>query len=154
MQRGTVSLSSIHLLSLTLITSIGLCSAGCGSAEGLGQVTGVVKLDGKPLAEASVEFTPKNGKGMTSYGRTDSNGNYYMMASRTAKGAAVGSNKVKISTYEVIDNSHSIPEKVPTKYNSASELEADVKSGSNTFDFDLSTSGGRVVNRKNDPSNQ
>jgi hypothetical protein len=111
-------------------------------------------MDGKPLANASVEFTPIDGKGLTSYGRTDKDGYYYMMASRTAEGSAVGRNRVKISTYEVIDNSRSIPETVPTKYNTSSELEAEVKSGSNTFDFDLSTSGGRVVNRKNDPSNQ
>ena len=149
-----LELSTMRCLMLTLAASLSFCFSGCGSADGLGQVTGVVKLDGKPLPEASVEFTPVSGKGMTSYGRTDSNGYYYIMASRSAKGAAVGTNKVKISTYEVIDNSHSIPEKVPTKYNSASELQAEVKSGSNTFDFDLSTSGGRVVNRKNDPSNQ
>jgi hypothetical protein len=136
------------------IASLCVSLSGCGSADGLGFVTGVVKMDGKPLANASVEFTPIDGKGLTSYGRTDKDGYYYMMASRTAEGSAVGRNRVKISTYEVIDNSRSIPETVPTKYNTSSELEAEVKSGSNTFDFDLSTSGGRVVNRKNDPSNQ
>ncbi len=142
------------MTALLLSTCFSLCCIGCGSPDGLGQVTGVVKLDGQPLNEASVEFTPVDGKGLTSYGRTDKNGHYYMMASRSDKGAAVGRNKVKISTYEVIDNSHSVAEKVPTKYNSASELEVDVKSQSNTFDFDLSTAGGRVINRKNDPANQ
>ena len=142
------------MAAVLLTTCLTLCCSGCGSPDGLGQVTGVVKLDGQPLNEASVEFTPVDGKGLTSYGRTDKNGYYYMMASRSDKGAAVGRNKVKISTYEVIDNSHSIAEKVPTKYNSASELEVDVKSQSNTLDFDLSTVGGRVINRKNDPANQ
>ena len=144
--------SSMAAVLLTMCLS--LCCTGCGSPDGLGQVTGVVKLDGQPLNEAAVEFTPVDGKGLTSYGRTDKNGYYYMMATRSDKGAAVGRNKVKISTYEVIDNSHSVAEKVPTKYNSASELEVDVKSQSNTFDFDLSTVGGRVINRKNDSANQ
>lgn len=129
-------------------------NAGCGSSDGLGYVSGVVKLDDKPLESASVEFTPVDGKGMTTYGRTDKNGSYYMMATRSDKGAAVGRNKVRITTYEVIDNSHSVPEKVPTKYNAATELEADVKSGSNTFDFHLSTAGARVVNPKKDASGQ
>ena len=142
------------LIGWGVAASLSVMLTGCGSGEGLGYVSGVVKLDDKPLAEASVEFTPVEGKGMTTYGRTDKDGSYYMMATRTEKGAAVGRNRVKISTYEVIDNSHSVPERVPTKYNSSTELEADVKSGSNTFDFDLKSSGGRIVNRKNDPSNQ
>lgn len=146
--------SASSMTAVLLYSCLSLCCLGCGSPDGLGQVTGTVKLDDQPLSEASVEFTPVDGKGLTSYGRTDKNGYYYMMASRTDKGAAVGRNKVKISTYEVIDNSHSVAEKVPTKYNSASELEVDVKSQSNTFDFDLSTVGGRVINRKNDPANQ
>lgn len=145
-------LASTAMLGALFVACLSL--VGCGSAEGLGQVTGVVKLDGEPLVDASVEFTPLDGKGLTSYGRTDKSGYYYMMATRMDKGAAVGRNKVKISTYEVIDNSHSVAERVPTKYNSASELEVDVKSASNTFDFDLLTAGGRVINRKNDPANQ
>lgn len=136
-------------LSLTLLL------VGCGGVDdGYGRVKGVVKLDGEPLSEASVEFTPVNGVGMTSYGRTDSSGAYDMMATDDKMGSAVGVNKVRISTYDVIDSSRSIPEKVPMKYNVMTELESDVKSGSNTFDFDLSSEGGRIQNRKNDLSNQ
>jgi len=47
-----------------------------------------------------------------------------------------------------------LPGAYKTKYNVATELEREVKAGSNTFDFDLSTEGGRVINRKNGPSNQ
>jgi hypothetical protein len=127
---------------------------GCGNEDGLGRVRGIVKLDGEPLPDASVEFTPVNGEGMTTYGRTDSHGAYDMMATERTRGAALGKNKVSISTYDVIDNTHSILEKVPMKYNISTELECDVKSGSNKFDFDLSSEGGRVVNRQNDLSNQ
>ena len=70
----------------------------------MGQVTGVVKLDDKPLPDASVQFTPTEGKGLTSYGKTDNNGAYYMMATRTENGAAVGKNKVRITTYDIHDN--------------------------------------------------
>jgi hypothetical protein len=149
-----------RVLNSNVLLFSGLCStllllAGCGGVDdGYGRVTGVVKLDGEPLPKASVEFTPVNGVGMTSYGRTDSSGAYDMMATDDKMGAAVGVNKVRISTYDVIDSSRSVPEKVPMKYNVMTELESDVKSGSNTFDFDLSSEGGRIQNRKNDLSNQ
>ena len=132
-------------------------AAGCGGEEGLGMVNGVVKMDGKPLPDAAVEFNPDRGKGLTSYGRTDKSGAYYMMATRSDKGAAVGKNKVSITTYNLIDNGGkitSVPELVPTKYNQSTELEVDVRSGSNTFDFDLKTEGGKVITKKASPQDQ
>ncbi len=124
--------------------------SGCGGTEGLGRVSGKVTLDGKPLADASIEFVPVGGTGLTSYGRTDANGEYYMMATRTEKGAAIGKNSVRITTYEVLDMKNVLPERVPTKYNSATELEREVQSGSNTLDFDLSSEGGKIVNKAGD----
>lgn len=127
---------------------------GCGGEQGLGKVEGVVKLDGKPLPDASVEFTPADGKGLTSYGRTDQNGAYYMMATRSDYGAALGKNKVRISTYEITDTDGKrtvIQEKVPIKYNQSTELEADVQSGSNSLDFDLKTEGSKVAVRRETP---
>ncbi len=132
---------------------LGLMLAGCGGKDGLGRVTGKVTLDGKPLANASIEFVPVDGKGLTSYGRTDTNGEYYMMATRSAKGAAVGKNSVRITTYEVLDLQTTLPELVPTKYNTATELEREVKSGSNSIDFELSSAGGKVVGKKRAPGN-
>ncbi|MEQ1828561.1 MAG: hypothetical protein ABL921_21545, partial [Pirellula sp.] len=132
-------------------------ATGCGGEEGLGKVNGVVTLDGKPLPDATVEFNPEGGKGLTSYGRTDKSGAYYMMATRSDKGAAVGKNKVSITTYDLADNGgkiSSIPEMVPTKYNKSTELEVDVRSGSNKFDFDLKTEGGKVNTKKASPQDQ
>jgi hypothetical protein len=112
-----------------------------------------VTLDDKPLPNAAVEFTPVDGKGLTSYGKTDSNGAYVTMATRTDKGSAVGENKVRITTYDILDEGGKqtrIPEKVPLKYNESTELKADVKSGSNTFNFDLKTEG-KIVNKRDNP---
>lgn len=145
-----------QFLQVAFLSAI-LSVLGCGGEGGLGQVTGVVKLDDKPLPDASVEFTPLDGKGLTSYGKTDSTGAYYMMATRSDKGAAVGKNKVRVTTHDIHDNGGTltnIPEKVPTKYNQATELEVDVQSGSNTFDFDLKTAGGKVVTKKAGPQDQ
>lgn len=138
---------SALLLSACLLAT-GVC--GCGTRDGLGEVTGTVTLDGQPLAGAAVEFIPEKGK--VSYGRTDDSGHYSMMFSRTATGAVVGKNKVRITTYELTDRGdgkiEASPERVPTKYNSATELEVDVTGNGDTFDFDLKTEGGKVTQPK------
>jgi len=123
--------------------------AGCGGTRSdLAKVTGQVKLDGQPLAGAQVQFVPLGGKGVVSLGRTDDQGRYEQSASRSADGAAVGVNQVKITTYESEDNGGKlspVPERVPTKYNTTTELTITVKAGSNQFDFDLKSAGGKVV---------
>src|SRR5262245_23840573 len=79
--------------------------AGCGGSRGdLAPAKGQVKLDGQPLADALVQFTPEEGKGVVSLGRTDSSGNYEMMATRTAVGASRGTNRVRITTFEILDS--------------------------------------------------
>lgn len=83
-----------------------LLFAGCGGARGdLARVRGNVKLDGQPLAEALVEYISQGETGVVSMGRTDASGNYEMMATRTAWGASVGVNKVRITTYARLQTS-------------------------------------------------
>lgn len=118
--------------------------AGCGGNPNLGQVTGKVTLDGKPLPSATLMFTPDSG-GATSYGKTDSSGQYRMQFSDTENGAWIGHNKVVIRTGDVLpDNSGSIPELVPAAYNRNSSLTAEVKSGSNTIDFPLDSKASKI----------
>lgn len=122
-----------------------LCAvAGCGGNPNLGQVTGTVTLDGKPLPSATLMFTPDSG-GATSYGKTDSTGQYRMQFSDTENGAWIGNNKVVIRTGDVLpDNSGSTPELVPAAYNRNSKLTAAVKSGSNTIDFQLDSKASKI----------
>jgi len=119
--------------------------SGCGPAEGLASVVGKVTLDSEPLPDAYVQFTCSGENAGTSSGRTDSSGNYYLMFSRSKKGARIGPSTVKITTFD-LDGTQvgvkRIPEKVPVKYNAKTELTADVKAGSNTFDFDLKSDAG------------
>jgi hypothetical protein len=130
--------------------------AGCGESRGdLAPVTGNVKLDGQPLPGALIQFVPLEGKGVVSTGRTDDSGNYEMMATRTAMGASRGENEVRITTFEIEDQGGKqkvIRERVPTKYNSASELKVTVKPGRNKLDFDLQTEGGKVEQKKVGPA--
>lgn len=117
---------------------------GCGSRGDLGSVRGKVTLDGQPLPNAFVVYAPTT-KGTTSYGRTDAGGNYEMMFTDYQKGAWIGENSVRISTGDLGSGGAPGPkERVPIVYNEASTLTANVKSGSNTFDFDLKSSAGRI----------
>src|SRR5690348_5741145 len=69
--------------------------AGCGGSEfEFGDVTGVVKLDGKPLPNAVVTFTPKGG-GPSGVGKTDAEGQYQLYTA-TEPGAIVGEHTVSI----------------------------------------------------------
>src|SRR5262245_7414107 len=118
--------------------------AGCGSRGDLASVRGKITLDGEPLSNAFVVFAPIK-KGTTSYGRTDAAGSYEMMFTDYQKGAWIGENSVRISTGDLGSGGGPGPkERVPVVYNEASTLTRDVKSGSNTFDFDLKSSAGRI----------
>ena len=69
-----------------------------------------------------------------------------MLFSDSQKGAFIGSNRVSISTGDIsADSSGGIKELVPQTYNDESNLVADVKSGSNTFDWELKSDAGEVV---------
>src|SRR2546423_9727590 len=112
-----------------------LLLSGCGSRADLASVRGKVMLDGQPLAEAFVVFSP-TAHGTTSYGKTDAGGNYEMMFTDSEKGAWIGENLVRISTGDLGRGGGAGPkERVPIAYNQESKLTADVKRGSNTFNF-------------------
>jgi len=121
----------------SLVCWIVLCSlasiSGCGARSEqpqLGQVTGTVKLQDKPLPMANVVFKPQTGR--FSRGTTDASGQYELTYIRHEKGALIGSHSVSISTW-----TESTPERVPRKYNVQTTLTAEVKQDDNTFDFNL-----------------
>lgn len=113
--------------------------AGCGSPSNIGQVSGRVTLQGESLANALVVFDPVH-RGGASYGRTDASGRYTLTYTAQVNGAEIGKHVVRI-TSGWPDNpdtkTKEIPERVPPKYNRATELEREVKRGNNTLDFDL-----------------
>ncbi len=117
------------------LTLLLIASAGCGkSNQEVAPVHGRVTLDGQPLPYASVVFdTP--GK-TSSGGYTDQGGNYELIFKRGVKGAPLGVNHVTI--VEDTQRTHG-PQRLPARYNQNSDLQREVKSGDNVFDFDLTT---------------
>lgn len=151
--------------------ALAFCCFGCsggGTDVDLGKVSGVVTVDGNPITDAIVVFSPE--KGNPSTGRTDASGNYELSYLGDAMGAIIGNHKVSIKTGKPVvaatdgeaDLSNASiaaegdiedataggtkrkrkPKKgekdpIPAKYNAETKLTADVKAGSNTFDFKL-----------------
>lgn len=133
-------------MSLVLLClSVSLLLAGCTGIEepDLGQVSGVVKVDGTPTAGLVVLFVPK-GEGGTSTGTTDAEGRYELSyKDGVAKGAAIGEHSVRITRSNPGGGPAGGPEgttveDLPARYNTNSELTATVKAGENPpIDFDL-----------------
>ena len=142
----------IRLRSLVVCIAAILALSGCGGQQfDTGTVSGTVTLDGQPLANASVQFTPTGVQNFDtpapgSYGRTNANGEYSLKVITTdAEGALVGMHRVSITLDEeesedpekmdLIDDSGN---RIPAKYNSQSQLTYEVKAGENKdVNFDL-----------------
>lgn len=129
---------------VTRLAIILIAISGCGVAKDqpeLGKVTGVVTLDGKPLADAIVEFRPEQGR--PSSGLTDDEGHYSLVYLGDTQGALIGTHSVRISTERYATqpdgSTMPVPEKVPAKYHRLSELKEAVKSGKNQFNFELTS---------------
>lgn len=123
-----------------------LLALGCGGRDDLGRVTGTITLDGEPLPNAFVVFSPTNG-GTTSYGRSDQSGQYEMMFSDDEMGAWLGENRVEISTGDVdaTMSGSGARELVPAVYNQNSQLVAEVVAGQNEHNFELKSNAGKIL---------
>ncbi len=70
--------------------------SGCGDGRGTVPVEGILKLDGQPLKEASVQFVPQ-GAGRDATATTDGSGKFVMSTFEPRDGALPGSYKVVIT---------------------------------------------------------
>src|SRR4051794_39841693 len=70
---------------------------GCGgSGSGTSAVSGHIKHKGKPVAKASVSFTPTDGASRAATGLTDDNGYYQLGTFATNDGALPGKYRVAV----------------------------------------------------------
>ncbi|MFO7906637.1 MAG: carboxypeptidase-like regulatory domain-containing protein [Planctomycetota bacterium] len=150
-------------ISVVALCVVCLTCMGCGpGGPELGKVSGKVTMDGEPLDNALVTFSPVEG-GRSSSGKTDENGNYTLsFADRT--GAVVGTHKVSVTTLTEVEgedmsevgsdsdaymeqamggasdyDNATVTEQIPAKYNTETELTFEVESGKNTHDIELSS---------------
>src|SRR4051812_26010597 len=116
----------------TIIAVMGICF-GCNSRPAVAPVSGVVTLDGKPLANAYIAFQPMSGAGEKhlaagSYGNTDASGAYSLrLMDSDQSGATVGTHRVEINLKVESDDrdpkSRPNAKSLPLRYNRQSELQ-------------------------------
>jgi hypothetical protein len=140
------------LLTAAVLSPAMLLAAGCGDNSGLSQVRGRVTLDGQPLAEATVLFTPVEG-GSTSIGKTNSAGEYALAYAADKWGTEPGPHQVWISTATSGDADSHPPlaptvERVPPQYRQQPGINVVVIPGRNDLDFPLETAGLPPTNGK------
>jgi len=131
---------------ILLLVCVVLFSSGCGSEYQTAPVSGTVKMNGKPLANASLTYQPMGG-GMASTGITDANGRYTLTFLYSEdEGAIVTTHRVIIRTArktntEDTSNDRADPsarDPIPRRYNDATELTMDVPAdGTDSADFEL-----------------
>jgi hypothetical protein len=139
--RGSIGLGTVAVFSLLI--------AGCGSGDTppLGQVTGAVTLDGKPVEGAVIQFEPTTSGFPTAFGKTDKDGKYELWYSRGNKGASLGETLVRIQAFQdanLDEGTKRRPEIIPAKYNVMTDLKVEVTRGTQTHNFDLK-SGGEII---------
>ena len=144
---------------LRILLYISLLSTVIGCAQSslpVQFVEGTVTLDGVPVADADVGFTPKAGSGgVPAVGKTDTNGYYRLTSAQGGefgKGAVVGEYDVRVMKYLDLDivapvnpqpgdhvplanPKHHLPERYADA--NTSGLSATVKKGKNSIDFNL-----------------
>ena len=139
----------IHQTALPL--ALFLACIGCSSSgPEIATVSGRITMDGKPLAHATVVFSPENGR--PAGARTDADGNYVLNFTEGRSGAIPGTNTVQITTVRDAEKDENgktlIPESketVPMEYNAASKLTFNVEpKKKNVANFDLK-SGGKIL---------
>lgn len=131
-----LSASQLHQIAcaITFLTILG-CSRS--HQPPLGLVSGTVTLDGVPLPNAIVRFTP-TGPGRTSEGITDADGHYELRYLRAIRGANIDQHTVRITTASEENGGREL---LPPHYHARSELEARVVNGTNRLDFALRLRG-------------
>jgi hypothetical protein len=136
-------------LRLILLPLVLLLLSGCGGGGAdRGAISGTVVLDGKPLEQGSILFTPIEGTHGSVAGGKIENGRFQFSAKT---GPAIGRNRVEIramrKTGKMVPKAFGRPgemvpeqvEAIPPRFNAKSELKVDTKPGDNTAGFEVSS---------------
>ena len=113
------------------------CLAGCGGADdgfAYQPVSGVVTVDGEPVAGLTVSFAPQTAaleSGRPSVATTDEEGRYVAKTLDGVVGAAVGEHLVSITAERLDPETQEVlqPETIPARYNRRTGLRLSVPSG-------------------------
>jgi hypothetical protein len=146
------------------IAAVLLASSGCGGSRielPLGEVEGVVTLDGQPFSGALVEFNPQSeppspdqSQKKSSRPRfggsvavTGPDGKYALQFDNRRKGAIVGVHSIKVREIPNHNDSRPNSERSKRNYSLKGTTVVEVTKGKNTCNFELVTNDVNVVTR-------
>jgi len=143
----------VKATALIVGTSSIVALVGCGGDGTLAPVSGVVKLNGKPVANVEVLFQPVVGDstkspGPAAFGVTDAEGRYSVKVVGESKtGATIGKNHVLFSGKAPVEDFSEDGKKrgkpavsIPARYSNEAKMEIDVpRGGTKSADFELKT---------------
>ncbi len=89
----------MRTFSLTALAVALIGLAGCGGSD-LVPVSGVVMLDGTPLANANISFSPDDPGGLVATGQTDDSGRFRLKSNGTDDGVRPGKYRVLVEGFE------------------------------------------------------
>jgi hypothetical protein len=132
-------------LSLALATLTLLPLACAQSGPEMASVSGKVTYNGNPVPKGTITFQAVDSKGRNATGAIQPDGSYTLQTEQPADGAQLGEYRVAISARDDVVLDYLPPKPIPPKrlapekYENpqTSGLTASVKSGRNTFPFDL-----------------
>jgi hypothetical protein len=133
----------LHRLAGPLALVLATLALGCSGGSKFGDVRGEVTFDGKPLEEGVVRFVPVDGQTGTASALIE--------GGKFREKVPVGTHRVEISAPKLprgmrsakemkrgtVDEGAALEELIPERYNSRTELKADVRPGANDVRFDL-----------------
>ena len=122
-----------------LLVGVAALAAGCGGGEKAHTVSGTVTFDGEPVKEGHIAFHPAGGG--AGAGASISGGRYSVTAPAGKYRVEVNASRMtKLPPGQTGMNgaTEEVREFIPKRYNSASELTADVP-GPDPLNFDLKT---------------
>jgi hypothetical protein len=141
MRAKAIFIALSFILSALLITSV-----GCGKKlPALGEVSGTLSLNGKPLDEVQVEFLPDPEKGnmaQPSKAETDKDGRFVLVFSGAVEknGVPVGWNRVVLQDFKAMNSRENPMEpRFGSNFTTAFEtpIKLEVKEGKQEFKIEL-----------------
>lgn len=122
---------------VVILASLSL--AGCSRQPQLHEVSGLVTFDGQSIPEGDLLFvTPDGTRGPDPARITD--GKYQLKTTAGKKRVEISASKIRPGGARGAGGEPVAEEYLPARYNTQSELAAEVQSkGKNTFDFELTS---------------
>jgi hypothetical protein len=109
---------------------------GCNNGPNTASVSGVVTIDGQPVKDVHLKFSPKSGE-RPSVGYTNERGEYTLFFTQDKKGCIPGEHVVTINAYRNPEDESS--QYLPAKYNQSAaenpELNIEIKKGTQKWNF-------------------